>query len=128
VIQHEFVRLLEEGRSEALAILAWYFAAIHLVAPGIWLFGDAGNHLFRLAKEYLGPDWAAVLEKPAQIMKEFDRQRAREEEEHSTSDHDKNSTSQSMSLPGETKAPTTQSHMITALLSGGPGPAGVFGS
>jgi hypothetical protein len=65
-----FVEMLEEGRPEALAVLAYYFLAMHYCRE-VWMLGEAGQHLLTLlAGHFRGGEWYAWVEPPYRALQE----------------------------------------------------------
>ncbi|KAK4149069.1 hypothetical protein C8A00DRAFT_47244 [Chaetomidium leptoderma] len=59
MLRSPFVRMLEAGRPEALAVLAYYFLVMHHCRE-VWMIGGAGQHfLTLLANHFRGGDWYA---------------------------------------------------------------------
>lgn len=65
-----FVHMLEVGRPEALAVLSYYFLAMHYCRE-VWNFGGAGQHYLTLiADHFRGGDWYAWVEPPYRMLQE----------------------------------------------------------
>jgi hypothetical protein len=65
-----FVRMLETRRPEALAVLAYYFLAMHY-CRGVWMMGRAGQHfLTLLADHFRGGEWYPWVETPYQMLQD----------------------------------------------------------
>jgi hypothetical protein len=65
-----FAATLETGRPEALAILAYYFLALHLCRD-MWLIGDSGRFLLTLLVDHFrGGPWEAWVETPYRMLKD----------------------------------------------------------
>ncbi|KAL2132923.1 hypothetical protein VTI74DRAFT_3144 [Chaetomium olivicolor] len=63
-----FVQMLEAGRPEALAVLAYYFLALHH-CRSVWMVGGSGQHLLTLlAEHFRGGEWYAWVEGPYQEL------------------------------------------------------------
>ncbi|KAK4166403.1 acyl-CoA N-acyltransferase [Cladorrhinum sp. PSN259] len=67
VIPQPLVGMIETGRGEALAILAYYFLALHYCRRA-WLTGDSGEFLLRGLVRYLGPEWEGWVERPMTML------------------------------------------------------------
>ncbi|KAK3384441.1 hypothetical protein B0T24DRAFT_85181 [Lasiosphaeria ovina] len=70
-----FVSMLDAGRPEALAVLGYYFLALHHCRDA-WMVGDSGQFLLRSVADYLGPDWSAWMEPPLQMLNELSAESA----------------------------------------------------
>ncbi|KAK4195224.1 hypothetical protein QBC40DRAFT_186336 [Triangularia verruculosa] len=73
MIPRPFVDDVEAGRPEALAILAYFYVALHFCRD-IWLIGNSGQFLLASLASHLsqlGPEWPAWLEKPCQMLRDF---------------------------------------------------------
>ncbi|KAJ4392463.1 hypothetical protein N0V85_007033 [Neurospora sp. IMI 360204] len=71
--------MLEEGKPEVLAVLAYYFVCLHLCRK-VWISGDSGRFLLEsLARymAYLGPEWEEWIETPCRLLREADEMEAR---------------------------------------------------
>ncbi|KAK3692818.1 hypothetical protein B0T22DRAFT_495841 [Podospora appendiculata] len=77
MIQKPFVTMLENGRPEALAVLAHYFVALDMCRE-VWMLGNAGRFLLRQTVEYLGPVWETWVEWPRQVLRDEDAARIAE--------------------------------------------------
>ncbi|KAK4103216.1 hypothetical protein N658DRAFT_422129 [Parathielavia hyrcaniae] len=76
MLERPFVRMLEARRPEALAVLAYFFLAMHHCRR-VWMFGGAGQHfLTLLAEHFRGREWYAWVETPYQMLQESLRQEA----------------------------------------------------
>ncbi|KAK3401614.1 hypothetical protein B0T20DRAFT_450624 [Sordaria brevicollis] len=75
--------MLEEGRPEVLAVLAYYFVCLHLCRK-VWISGDSGRFLLESLVRYMvglggvvggggGGEWEEWLETPVRLMREADR-------------------------------------------------------
>ncbi|KAK0628952.1 hypothetical protein B0T17DRAFT_488944 [Bombardia bombarda] len=71
MIPRPFVAMLEAGRPEAMAVLAYYFLALHLCRE-VWIIGDSGRFLLESVAAYLGPEWAPWMERPCQMLQEVE--------------------------------------------------------
>lgn len=72
MIPRPFVDAVEAGKPEALAILAYFYVALHFCRD-IWLIGNSGQFLLTSVATHLnqlGPEWSAWLEKPCQMLRE----------------------------------------------------------
>ncbi|KAK4171845.1 hypothetical protein QBC36DRAFT_198413 [Triangularia setosa] len=72
MIPRPFVDAVETGKPEALVILAYFYVALHFCRD-VWLIGNSGQFLFTSVASHLnqlGPEWAAWLEKPCQMVNE----------------------------------------------------------
>jgi hypothetical protein len=68
MLQRPFVRMLEAGRPEALAVLAYFFLAMHYCRRA-WMIGGAGQHLLTLlAHHFRGGEWFAWVETPYRAL------------------------------------------------------------
>ncbi|KAL4745325.1 hypothetical protein BDW72DRAFT_198756 [Aspergillus terricola var. indicus] len=63
LVPSEFSGLLAKKRAQALVILAYYALLLHH-GRHIWQVGGAGQHIFEIIEEYLGPEWSEWLEYP----------------------------------------------------------------
>ncbi|KAL4813285.1 hypothetical protein BDW67DRAFT_109007 [Aspergillus spinulosporus] len=63
LVPPEFSGLLAKKRAQALVILAYYALLLHH-GRHIWQVGGAGQHIFAMIEEYLGPEWNRWLEYP----------------------------------------------------------------
>ncbi|KAL4993337.1 hypothetical protein BDV10DRAFT_199702 [Aspergillus recurvatus] len=63
----EFGDLLEQGRPEALVILAHYATLLHLSRDS-WLFGNSGAFVIERVTGYLGAKWREWLAWPNEIL------------------------------------------------------------
>ncbi|OAA56726.1 hypothetical protein SPI_07733 [Niveomyces insectorum RCEF 264] len=59
--------LLAARRPEVLVVLAYYALLLHY-GRAIWLVGDAGQYIFCLVADYLGPSWEDWLAYPRERM------------------------------------------------------------
>ncbi|KAK3381527.1 hypothetical protein B0H63DRAFT_207634 [Podospora didyma] len=66
----EFVGMMDAGRPEALAVLAYYFLALHH-CHNEWMVGDSCHFLLQSVANYLHPDWASWVERPCQMLEEM---------------------------------------------------------
>ncbi|KAL2259374.1 hypothetical protein VTK26DRAFT_6978 [Humicola hyalothermophila] len=70
VIGRPFLKILEAGRPEALAVLAYYFLALHYYRE-MWMMGSVGQHLLTLLFDHFrGGEWAAWVEIPYRMLHE----------------------------------------------------------
>lgn len=72
--------LLEEGKPEVLAVLAYYFVCLHLCRK-VWISGDSGKFLLESLTRYmsyLGPEWEEWMETPCRLLREADEMEARQ--------------------------------------------------
>jgi hypothetical protein len=70
MLNRSFVRMLEARRPEALAILAYYFLAMHYCRE-VWMMKGAGKHfLTLLADHFRGGEWYAWVEPPYQMLQD----------------------------------------------------------
>ncbi|KAK1776265.1 hypothetical protein QBC45DRAFT_220596 [Copromyces sp. CBS 386.78] len=72
--------MLEEGKPEVLAVLAYYFVCLHLCRK-VWISGDSGKFLLESLvryMSYLGPEWEEWLETPCRLLREADEMEARQ--------------------------------------------------
>ena len=70
MLRRRFVRMLEAARPEALAVLSYYFLAMHHCRE-VWNFGGAGQHYLTLiADHFRGGDWYAWVEPAYRMMQE----------------------------------------------------------
>lgn len=70
MLPRPFVLMLDEGRPEALAVLAYYFLAMHC-CRGVWMVGGAGQHLLTLlGGHFCGGEWGAWVETPYRMLQE----------------------------------------------------------
>lgn len=68
LISQPFVEMLEKGRPEALAVLAYYFLALHYCRD-VWMVGGAGEFLLTLLVNYFrGGEWEAWVEPPHRML------------------------------------------------------------
>lgn len=70
--------MLDEGKPEVLAVLAYYFVCLHLCRK-VWISGDSGRFLLEsLARymAYLGPEWEEWIETPCRLLREADQREA----------------------------------------------------
>lgn len=65
VVSNEYVDCVYQHRPEALAVLAFFAAALHQ-HPGFWGFSKAGPRLVRLIVEHVGPFWSDALTWPCE--------------------------------------------------------------
>ncbi|KAJ4293805.1 hypothetical protein N0V88_005316 [Collariella sp. IMI 366227] len=64
MLARPYVAMLEAGRPEALAVLAYYFLALHH-CRSVWMIGGAGQHLLTLmADHFRGGEWYSWVEVP----------------------------------------------------------------
>ncbi|KAK3503447.1 hypothetical protein B0T13DRAFT_486292 [Neurospora crassa] len=71
--------MLEEGKPEVLAVLAYYFVCLHLCRKA-WIAGDSGRFLLDSLARYmasLGPEWSEWIETPCRLLNEADEREAR---------------------------------------------------
>lgn len=65
-----FACMLEAGRPEALAVLAYFFLALHHCRE-VWMIGGAGQYLLTLlADHFRGGEWYAWVEPPYRMLQE----------------------------------------------------------
>lgn len=64
-----FVELVEAGRPEALAVLGYYFLALHYCRD-IWMFCGSGHYLLTLLSSYVGHKWADWVATPYRLLRE----------------------------------------------------------
>ncbi|KAK3316265.1 hypothetical protein B0H66DRAFT_604565 [Apodospora peruviana] len=69
MIGRSFVDLLEAGRPEALAVLAYYFLVLHYCRE-VWVFGSSGQYFLTSLSNYLGPEWAPWIETPCRLLRQ----------------------------------------------------------
>ncbi|SPQ26999.1 6d79b124-7117-4c3e-8624-883a8adc57ac [Thermothielavioides terrestris] len=70
MLPRPFVRILVEGRPEALAVLAYYFLAMHYCRD-VWMIRGAGQHLLALLVDHFrGGEWYAWVEIPYRMLQE----------------------------------------------------------
>ncbi|KAK4232481.1 hypothetical protein QBC38DRAFT_352077 [Podospora fimiseda] len=69
LIPPSMMTMIETGRREVLAILAYYFLALHYCKEA-WFIGNAGEFLLRGLTRYLGPEWEAWLKMPMRMLSE----------------------------------------------------------
>jgi hypothetical protein len=70
MLRPPFVRMLEARRPEALAILAYFFLAMHHCRE-VWMYGGAGRHFLTLLTDHFrGGDWYPWVEPPYQMLQE----------------------------------------------------------
>jgi hypothetical protein len=67
IIPPEYIDLLSERRSEALAILSHFGALLHMHRE-MWTFGDSGLYIISSINEYLGPEWENWLRWPNRFI------------------------------------------------------------
>lgn len=67
IIPPRYIDLLEERTPEALVILAYFGALLHLHRE-MWMFGDSGAYIVTSIKGYLGPDWNIWLHWPSEFV------------------------------------------------------------
>ncbi|KAK4241769.1 acyl-CoA N-acyltransferase [Achaetomium macrosporum] len=71
MLQRPFVRMLEAARPEALAVLAYFFLAMHHCRSA-WMIGGAGQHLLTLlANHFRGGEWYAWVETPYRVLQDL---------------------------------------------------------
>jgi hypothetical protein len=68
MILPEYSDRLAERRPEALVILAYYAALLHMHST-IWLFGDSGEYILRSVNAYLGHAWEHWLRWPNEVLR-----------------------------------------------------------
>ncbi|KAL3443164.1 hypothetical protein BJX65DRAFT_285757 [Aspergillus insuetus] len=68
MIPPEYSDRLAERRPEALVILAYYAALLHMHST-IWLFGDSGEYILRSVNAYLGHAWEHWLRWPNEVLR-----------------------------------------------------------
>ncbi|KAL2832764.1 hypothetical protein BJY01DRAFT_99498 [Aspergillus pseudoustus] len=64
----EFGDLLEQGRPEALVILAHYALLLHRFRDS-WLFGDSGRFVIEEVTRHLGQEWEEWLQWPNEVLR-----------------------------------------------------------
>ncbi|KAM7207492.1 hypothetical protein V8F20_002178 [Naviculisporaceae sp. PSN 640] len=70
LVGDSFVELVETGRPEALAVLGYYFLALHYCRD-VWIFcGGSGHYLLTLLSTYLGHKWADWIATPCRLLRE----------------------------------------------------------
>jgi len=67
VVPDGYVDCLYQHRPEALAVLAFFAAALHQQAD-FWGFGGAGAGIVRMIAEYIGPFWGEALAWPLEVV------------------------------------------------------------
>lgn len=67
IIPPRYIDLLEERTPEALIILAYFGALLHLHRE-MWIFGDSGVYIITSVKDYLGPDWEIWFRWPSELV------------------------------------------------------------
>lgn len=67
LVPPDFVKLVDQRRPEALAILA-YFAVLLHHARGYWIVGDAGEFIIQAIAAHLGSSWAEWLAWPQAVL------------------------------------------------------------
>ncbi|KAK0659175.1 hypothetical protein QBC41DRAFT_308014 [Cercophora samala] len=110
MIPRPFVDAVEAGKPEALAILAYFYAALHFCRD-IWLIGNSGQFLLTSLATHLnqlGPEWSAWLEKPCQML--------RESLEEDTLNTQSSATTSDQSLPHGSTTTSTTSLVSTAAM------------
>jgi len=70
IVPQPVVEMMEQGRGEALSILAYYFLALHYCRKKVWLIGDAGEFLLRGLARFLGEDWREWVEGALSMLEE----------------------------------------------------------
>ncbi|KAK0708233.1 hypothetical protein B0H67DRAFT_495469 [Lasiosphaeris hirsuta] len=70
MVPKPFINMVETGRPEAMAVLAYYFLALHRLRH-VWMIGDAGQFLLRVVVDYLNPEWSAWVEKPYRLLMDY---------------------------------------------------------
>ncbi|EAU36678.1 conserved hypothetical protein [Aspergillus terreus NIH2624] len=68
LLKSEFGELLEQGRPEALVILAHYAILLHRFRDS-WLFGDSGVYVIVEAGKCLGSEWEEWLRWPNEVLR-----------------------------------------------------------
>lgn len=88
MIHRPLVQMIEEGRPEALAVLAYYFLALHYCRE-VWMMQGAGQHLLTLLVDHFrGGEWAAWVEPPYRMMREsLEREASNGTVDHSMDAH-----------------------------------------
>ena len=79
MLRKPVVDMLEEGKPEVLAVLAYYFVCLHLCRKE-WISGDSGKFLLESLVRYmscLGPEWEEWMETPCRLLREADEMEAR---------------------------------------------------
>ncbi|KAJ5919713.1 hypothetical protein N7454_009548 [Penicillium verhagenii] len=70
IISLEYIDLLSEHRPEALAILSYFGALLH-IHRDMWTFGNSGIYLISSINDYLGPPWERWLRWPNSFLQEM---------------------------------------------------------
>lgn len=70
MVPKPFIDMVETGRPEAMAVLAYYFLALHRLQH-VWMIGDAGQFLLRVVVDYLSPEWSAWVHRPYQLLMDY---------------------------------------------------------
>ncbi|RDW84016.1 uncharacterized protein DSM5745_04342 [Aspergillus mulundensis] len=68
VIPPGYIDLLEERKPQALIILAYFGALLHLHRE-MWTFGDSGAYIVDSVKDYIGPSWEIWLHWPSAFVR-----------------------------------------------------------
>ena len=69
-VDPSYTQLLQNGRPEALVILAYYLLLLHFLRD-FWVVGDSvGETLLESLARYLGPSWSPWLETPFRLLRE----------------------------------------------------------
>lgn len=67
VVPDEYIDHLYQHRPEALAVLAFFCAALHQ-HRGFWVFGNVGQVLVQLIMAHVGPFWTKFLDWPQEVI------------------------------------------------------------
>jgi hypothetical protein len=67
VVPDDYVECLYQHRPEALAVLAFFAAALHQQAD-VWGFSNAGCGLVRVIAEHIGSFWGEALAWPLGVV------------------------------------------------------------
>ncbi|KAK0742416.1 hypothetical protein B0T21DRAFT_282711 [Apiosordaria backusii] len=73
MIPRPFVDAVEAAKPEALAVLAYFYVALHFCRD-VWLIGNSGQFLLTSVASHLSqldPEWSAWLEKPCQMLRDL---------------------------------------------------------
>lgn len=104
MIGKPFARMLETGRPEALAVLAYYFLAIHYCHE-LWMMGSAGQHFLTLLVDHFRfGEWAAWFEVPYRMLQESLEKDAQTNDQ-SVPGNDNNSTTPAVAGPSHSTRP-----------------------
>ncbi|KAK1654600.1 hypothetical protein BDP81DRAFT_497485, partial [Colletotrichum phormii] len=72
MVSEDYTRKLSERKPEAIAVLAYYAAILHL-ARDLWQIGDSGAYLLQVICQHLGDEWAERLILPRKIRAMLDK-------------------------------------------------------